>query len=123
MFRLPDDPRKLSLWTRAMTLAACCAMILLTSALVGIFPAVNRPALNADPERINPNTASLASLMRLPGIGTARAADIIHYRDSSGDSQPAFHSLVELQNVPGIGPVTAEAMAPYLTFETNGKTK
>lgn len=62
-------------------------------------------------ERIDPNQASAAELMRLPRIGPALAARIVRHRDSAG----AFRSLADLQRVSGIGPGLAGALAPYLT--------
>lgn len=76
-----------------------------------------RPVLAALPERINPNTAELGSLVRLPNIGKARATDLINYREQFGPEQTAFKSLGDLENINGIGPKTAAAMEPWLTFE------
>ncbi|HOK96963.1 MAG TPA: helix-hairpin-helix domain-containing protein, partial [Anaerohalosphaeraceae bacterium] len=80
-----------------------------------LYTVYRTPPLEARPERINPNTASLASLVRLPGIGKARALDLIAYR--SAQPQPAFRSANDLEAIKGIGPKTAEMLAPWLTFE------
>lgn len=55
---------------------------------------------------ININTASLASLETLPGIGPVKAAAIIAERP--------FGTVEELERVPGIGPKTLEAIAPLV---------
>jgi competence ComEA-like helix-hairpin-helix protein len=68
---------------------------------------------------INPNTADSASLVRLPGIGPARAAEIIKYRNSPDIEQPAFRSADDLQNIRGIGPKTVEKLTHYLIFNEN----
>lgn len=47
---------------------------------------------------VNINTADIAQLMTLPGIGEARAQDIIAYREANG----AFRSKEDLQKVSGI---------------------
>lgn len=47
---------------------------------------------------VNINTADAAQLMTLPGIGEARARDIIAYRETNG----AFQSKEDLQKVSGI---------------------
>lgn len=47
---------------------------------------------------VNINTATVSQLMDLPGIGEARAKDIIAYREENGD----FKSAEELMKVPGI---------------------
>ena len=70
---------------------------------------------------INPNTADSYSLVRLPGIGPARAADIIKYRNSPDLVPPAFRSADDLQNIKGIGPKTAEKIAHYLCFDESEK--
>lgn len=46
------------------------------------------------------NTATLEQLETLPGIGPVTAQKILDYRQQHG----AFHSVDELQGVPGIGP-------------------
>ena len=66
---------------------------------------------------INPNTADSASLVRLPGIGPARAAEIIKYRNSPDIAPPAFRSADDLQKIKGIGPKTVEKFADYLSFD------
>jgi DNA uptake protein ComE-like DNA-binding protein len=69
-------------------------------------------------DRINPNDAPPASLMRLPGIGTTRAGAIMLYRRSFGKSDnQAFRNCDDLQNVKGIGPKTAQNICQWLKFE------
>lgn len=46
------------------------------------------------------NSATLEQLENLPGIGPVTAQKILDYRQQHG----AFHSVAELQGVPGIGP-------------------
>jgi competence protein ComEA len=46
------------------------------------------------------NSADVASLDALPGIGQARASAIVRYRETNGP----FHAVQELARVPGIGP-------------------
>ena len=58
---------------------------------------------------INVNTATAAELDQLPGIGPARAADIIANRP--------YASVDDLERVPGIGPVTLEKLRPLVVVE------
>ncbi len=54
------------------------------------------------PDRIPLNSASRAELEQLPGIGPARAAAIVAFRDSAGP----FRQTDELLRVPGFGEST-----------------
>jgi competence protein ComEA len=69
------------------------------------------------PEKINPNTAPMASLTRLPGIGKARAMDIIHFRQQYS-ARPVFMSHNDLEKISGIGPKTAANVSRWLIFES-----
>jgi competence ComEA-like helix-hairpin-helix protein len=70
-------------------------------------------------DRINPNTAAVGSLVRLPGVGITRANAIAAYRDAHErqGGAPVFRNCDDLQEVSGIGPVTAANICPYLVFE------
>jgi competence ComEA-like helix-hairpin-helix protein len=62
------------------------------------------------PELVNINTATVAELQTLPGIGPTKAQAIINYRTANGN----FSSIDALLNVPGIGPVTLNLIRPYI---------
>ena len=70
--------------------------------------------------RINPNTAPVASMTRLPGIGKAKAEAIVAYRnnffEANGEIR-AFQNLNDLQKVNGIGPKTSQNIGEWLKFE------
>lgn len=70
--------------------------------------------------RINPNDAPIASMIRLPGIGVARAEGIVAYREDlikeDGNGR-AFRSSDDLQKVKGIGPKTVQNISEWLKFE------
>jgi len=79
----------------------------------------NRIVLN---DKINPNHASLESLVRLPGIGLSRANAVIAYRCEFLKEYPrrsAFTYPNDLQKVKGIGPKTVETIIAYIRFETD----
>jgi len=61
---------------------------------------------------INVNTAGVADLDQLPGVGPSLAQSIMAYRDANGP----FEALEELLEVPGIGPRTFEAIRPFITL-------
>lgn len=67
--------------------------------------------------RINPNTAPAGSLIRLEGIGAARAFDIIEYREArEALGERAFDTPHDLEAVRGIGPKTVEKLTDSLEF-------
>lgn len=71
-------------------------------------------------DTVNPNTAPWASLIRLPGIGPARAAAILAYRDRfipHGPETVAFGCPEDLAQVEGIGPATVDEIRPWLRFD------
>ncbi len=61
--------------------------------------------------KININTAGLAELDKLSGVGPALAERIIQYRTENGP----FTVPEDLQNVSGIGPKTYEKMSSQVT--------
>jgi competence ComEA-like helix-hairpin-helix protein len=70
-------------------------------------------------DTVNPNTASAGSLQRLPRVGPQRAQAIVQYRERMTAQRPGpvFRDIADLDAVPGLGPTTVQAMAPYLRFE------
>lgn len=62
---------------------------------------------------IDINTASLAELMKLKGIGPALASRIIEYRAANGP----FSDIKDIQNVKGIGPKKFEEIKGFITAE------
>jgi len=62
---------------------------------------------------LNINEVDQLALESLPGIGPAKAADIIAYRQMLG----SFTSLEDLLDVSGIGPATLESLRDYLICE------
>ena len=62
-------------------------------------------------DKININTASAEELDTLPGIGPARAADIIAYREENG----GFKNIEEIKNIKGIGDKSFEDLKDLIT--------
>ncbi|WP_026375706.1 ComEA family DNA-binding protein [Aestuariibacter salexigens] len=61
--------------------------------------------------KLNINDATQSQLESVPGIGPAKAAAIIEYRNAIG----SFTSVTELTNVTGIGEKTLRKLSQYLT--------
>ncbi|MCS7033030.1 MAG: helix-hairpin-helix domain-containing protein [Phycisphaerae bacterium] len=70
-------------------------------------------------DRIDPNTASEATLAALPGLGLKRAGAIVAFRRQhalGATTAPAFSRLEDLLKVEGMGYATMMHLAPYLMF-------
>lgn len=62
------------------------------------------------PKNVNINSADKDTLALLPGIGPAKAEEIIKYRKQNGK----FKSIDDLTKVKGIGDKTLKKLKPYL---------
>jgi hypothetical protein len=117
------------LWTakqrRAIVILLAAILIYLTIRLI------RNPVYVADPQprdgpraaeladRIDPNTADVATLAALPMIGQRRAQDIVEYRERFVAQNPgkrAFTRVEDLLRIKGFGTAMIEHVRPYLTF-------
>ena len=62
---------------------------------------------------VNINSADVAALQQLNGVGPAKAQAIVDYRDANGP----FASVDDLSSVTGIGPRTVEINRAVLTVD------
>jgi len=74
--------------------------------------AVHPGRVESAAERIDPNTATVASLRRLPGIGPTKALAIVAERQKR-----PFFGPDELMRVRGIGPKTVRNIRPLLKMK------
>ncbi len=81
------------------------------------FTLISTPRPTATPrsgaDLININTATLAELESLPGIGPTTAQNIITYRTQHG----AFATIQDIMRVPGIGPATFDQIQDLITVQ------
>jgi competence protein ComEA len=73
-----------------------------------------RPAAAAASSPLNLNSASVAQLETLPGIGRAVAERIVEYRQKNG----GFKKPEDLMNVRGIGEKSFLKLKPLVTVAT-----
>jgi hypothetical protein len=70
-------------------------------------------------DRIDPNTADVATLAALPGLGEKRAMAIVAFREKVQQREPgaiAFQGEFDLLKIRGIGAAMVENLRPYLMF-------
>jgi len=110
---------------RALTLLLGLAI------LYAAFRLATRPTTIADPipsgsdrylelaDRIDPNTADVATLAALPNLGERRAREVVAFRERRAaidPARPAFARPDDLLQVRGIGVTLVRQLEPYLTF-------
>jgi competence ComEA-like helix-hairpin-helix protein len=116
----PTEDRQSGIQSFAFVVSVCGCILLSmgfgASSLVGAEPSFE---IGLD-ERVNPNDAPVASLVRLPGIGIGRAEAIVDYRRNLSEQDNSTHVFQEpkdLQEVKGIGPKTVQNINEWLKFE------
>lgn len=91
---------------------ALTAAIASGSVLIGA-PMVDAQTSDVEAQGVvNINTASVAELTRLPGVGQAKAEAIVAQRERRN-----FRRVEELMRVRGIGRATFRRLRPMLTIE------
>lgn len=75
--------------------------------------AQSESAQSSASELVNINTADIAGLCALPGVGEGRAKAIVEYREKQG----AFRKKEDIMQVSGIGEKMYERMEAYLIVE------
>lgn len=103
--RLIDRPKPVSLDAAGVDIAALEAASRAAEARN-----VKPPPL-APGERIDPNTATLDQLMRLPRMRRATAQAIV-----AGRTDRPFRTIADLDRLPGVGPAALESWRPHLTL-------
>ena len=99
----------------ALSILALASLIALQPSVAAAqtAPAARKAAKPATPGgQVNINTASVADLDALPGIGAKTAALIVEYRQKNGP----FKKVEELMNVRGIGEKNFLKLKPQLTI-------
>ena len=76
-------------------------------------------------DRIDPNTADIATLAALPGLGEKRAAEFVQFRQEllrQSPGRPPFAKPEDLLKIKGIGYAMMMQLAPYMVFPSPAAT-
>lgn len=113
--------KKAPWWQRPLLWVPVAGVLLIAGALLW-YPSLwqqpafeNResvPFITEVDERVNVNTAGVAELSALPGIGEKKARAIIGHREANGP----FTGPEDLLAVPGIGEKTLEGFKDFISF-------
>jgi competence ComEA-like helix-hairpin-helix protein len=76
------------------------------------------PGALEPPLRLDLNAAAAEELMRLPGIGPHRAAQIVAWRAQHG----RFRRIIDLRRIPGFGRKTVARITPFLRIASPAST-
>jgi competence protein ComEA len=82
-------------------------------------PPARGPRYDEVADKLDPNTADVASLSALPLIGEKRAQDIVAFREArraSTPDRPVFTRPEDLLLIKGFGQASVETLRPYLIF-------
>ena len=124
-YLLKDETEKTSAQICGLVVAVALCVLLGVSLATIYFIDTHRQAGMVLQDKINPNYACQASLVRLPNIGPSRAEAIIAYRknfQNINSDSAVFKGPEQLQRVKGIGPKTVNGLAPLLVFEKSGSS-
>jgi competence protein ComEA len=91
-------------------------LVTVTVAFLTALGAIQMQTIQAQSSKqpVNINTADLATLETLPGVGAATAQKII-------DGRP-YHSIADLEKVKGLGKTKADALEDHITFGSTAKS-
>jgi len=98
----------------ALSLAAVAALLAAQPTAAQVRKSAPRADAKASTAVVNINTASVADLEGLPGIGAKTAARIVEYRQKNGP----FKKIEELMNVRGLGEKNFLKLKGQLTVGT-----
>ena len=113
------EARQKKIQSFAFVISVCLAVCFSWGFIADLAGSGQQDTIELD-EKLNPNYAPIASLVRLPGVGISRAEAIVAYRQKfsrKNEVEPAFQNCNDLQKVKGIGPKTVKNISQWLKFE------
>ena len=126
---MPEDQQPAWTWTlgqRRALLVLLIALVLylgirftLNRAYVPDPPPAHGPRHDEVADKIDPNTADVATFTALPLIGEKRARQIVDFREKRRAQNPGrivFRSEDDLLLIKGFGKASVETLRPYLIF-------
>jgi hypothetical protein len=115
----PDSSDEIVASVGFLVAMALCVVLALSLAARALGAPIGRPTIPIR-NKINPNRAPVASLVRLPGLGLTRARAIIAYRNESVERagrEVAYGCPEDMRQVKGIGPATVEGLRQWVCFD------